>query len=124
MNTETLLEDLYRRGIGLKVEGDKLHVDAPIGAVTEELRRALADHKPQLVDLLKRRHGRTQDGSEDADRCGLVIKWSREHGYIALREPDSGEWHEVKGSECPEWVIEAAKAHGRRRNAAKHGRSR
>lgn len=124
MNTEALLENLYRRGITLEAEGGKLYVDAPIGTVTDELRRALADNKLQLVDLLKRPHGRARDRSQGADRCGLIIRWSREYGYIALREPVSGKWHEVKVSECPGWVVEAAKAHDRRRHAANNGRSK
>lgn len=40
------------RDIVVEVQGDELVLDAPRGALTEELRIALLDHKPALIALL------------------------------------------------------------------------
>jgi hypothetical protein len=52
MTAAELLAELNRRGISLRVQGDRLELDAPRGALTPELRRALADHKAELLRLL------------------------------------------------------------------------
>jgi hypothetical protein len=89
-------------------------VDAPKDALTDEVRQKLADNKQQLLKLLYWERKRL----EEADRRGLVIKWSTEPSYIALHDPTTGEWHEVRASECPPWILEDAKAHRRRGGAA------
>lgn len=53
MNAETLLAEAHRLGITLFPAGDKLRVDAPKGALSPDLRQALADHKPEILALLK-----------------------------------------------------------------------
>ncbi|MBX6763931.1 MAG: hypothetical protein IRY88_09670 [Rubrobacteraceae bacterium] len=111
MNVSALLEELRERDIQLEADGLLLHVNAPAGAVTEELRAVLREHKRDLIRHLERERKRL----EDADRRGLLIKWSRERGYVSIHDPTTGEWHEVKASECPPWVLEDAKAHRRRR---------
>ena len=52
MNAATLIEDLKRRGVRLRVEGDQLVVDAPRGLLTNEITAALAAHKPELLRSL------------------------------------------------------------------------
>lgn len=52
MNTATLIEDLERRGVRLRVDGDQLIVDAPRGVLTNEITAALASEKPALLRLL------------------------------------------------------------------------
>ena len=49
MNPFRFLADLRRRGVVLAV---RLDVDAPAGALADDDRRALAEHKPRLVLLL------------------------------------------------------------------------
>ncbi len=98
----------------LEADGLSLRVDAPEGALTEEVRQKLADNKQQLLKLLYRERKRL----EEADRRGLVIKWSREPGYIALHDPTTGEWHEVRASECPLWIVDEARMYRRGRGAA------
>lgn len=110
MSTAALLEDMHQRGVRLESDGLTLRVDAPEEAVTGELRRTLREHKRALIRHLERERIRL----EEADRRGLVIKWAKEPGYIALHDPTTGEWHEVLSSECPPWVLEDAKAHRRR----------
>lgn len=93
----------------LEADGLSLHVDAPIGVLTDEERGALAERKPQLLKLLHWERRRL----EEADRRGLVIKWAREPGYIALHDPTTGEWHEVRASECLPSIEESVKAYNR-----------
>jgi hypothetical protein len=115
MSAHALLEYLRRRDVILEVSGERLHVDAPRGTLTDELCRALKEHKPQLMKLLEWERCKL----EEADRRGLVIKWAEELDWIALHDPTTGEWHEVKASECLPGVVEAAGKH--RRKAAVRG---
>lgn len=110
MSAGALLEELRERGIRLEVDGLTLLVDAPAEADTDKLRGALREHKRALIRLLERERKRLQD----ADRRGLVIRWAREPGWISLHDPTTGEWHEVKASECLPSAVESAKAYRRR----------
>jgi hypothetical protein len=87
MRARALLEQLRERGIRLKVYGLMLRVDAPTEADTVELRPTLRAHKRGLIRLLERERLRL----EEADRRGLVIRWSREPGYISIHDPTTGE---------------------------------
>lgn len=111
MNAKTLLEDLRSQDIHLQADGLTLHVDAPARSDAEELRLVLQEHKRALIRHLERERRRL----EEADQRGLVIKWSREPGYISIHDPTTGEWHEVQTSGCPSWVLEDARAQRRRR---------
>lgn len=110
MSVHVLLEELRGRDVLLEAEGLTLHVDAPAGVLTDEERGALAENKPQLLKLLHWERKRL----EEADRRGLVIKWAREPGWISLHDSTTGEWHEIKASECPPSIVESAKTHHRR----------
>ncbi len=111
MSTTALLEVLHRQGIRLAADGLTLRVSAPEEADTDELRATLRQHKRALIRHLERERLRL----EAADRRGLVVRWAREPGYVALHDPTAGEWHEVKASECLPSVVESAKAHHQRR---------
>ena len=52
MTPEALLSRLAALNVTLTAHGDRLRVEAPAGALTAELRAALAEHKPALLDLL------------------------------------------------------------------------
>ena len=49
MNATELLVQLRSRGVLIEAAGDRLKVDAPKGAVTPELREALAEHKLEVL---------------------------------------------------------------------------
>ncbi len=115
MRPRALLEELRERNILLEADGLTLHVDAPAEALTEELRTALREHKRALIRHLERERRRL----EEAASRGLVIKWAREPGYLALHDPTTGEWHEVRASECLPSVVESAKAHRQRRRQSR-----
>ncbi|MBT4504184.1 MAG: hypothetical protein HOC74_41015 [Gemmatimonadetes bacterium] len=53
MTASILLSDLEVRGIHLSIDGDQLHLDAPVGALTPELRTTLAAHKAELLAHLR-----------------------------------------------------------------------
>lgn len=110
MSSNILLEDLRERGVSVEVDGLALKVDAPKEADTPELRAALREHKRALIRHLERERRRL----EEADRQGLVIKWAKEPGYLALHDPTTGEWHELPANGCPLWMLEDARAHRRR----------
>ena len=114
MSTKALLENLRSEDVRLEAEGLILHVDAPAGVDVEELTTILREHKRALIRLLERERRRL----EEAASRGLVIKWSRERGWISLHDPTTGEWHEVKASECSPTVVECARVHRRRRGRA------
>jgi hypothetical protein len=110
MTARALLEELREQDIRLEADGLSLRVDAPVGTVTGDLRITLVQNKHFLIRLLERERKRL----EEAGRRGLVIKWSKEPGYISLHDPTTGEWHEVRQSECSPSIVESARTHRRR----------
>ena len=50
-NAIDLTRQCRNAGIRLQARGDRLHVEAPAGCLTPELRQALTDHKPALMAL-------------------------------------------------------------------------
>jgi tubulysin polyketide synthase-like protein/HEAT repeat protein len=54
MTARNLLSELRQKGVEIKASGDdRLVIDAPKGAITPELRSALAAHKVELLQILK-----------------------------------------------------------------------
>lgn len=105
MKAQTLLTELRGLGVELAAEGLQLTVDAPAGTITEDLREALVENKPRLIKFLTWERRKL----EQADRRGLVIRRSREPGYIALHDPLTGEWHDVPTKDCfPSIVAQAS----------------
>jgi hypothetical protein len=51
MNALSLIRDCRAAGIQLQARGDRLHIDAPAGALTAELRQRLADHKADILAM-------------------------------------------------------------------------
>ena len=97
----------------LVVEGDRLQY-RPANVVTPELRDRLRANKPTILKLLEW-EGRTL---EKADRLGRVARWSGYPTWIELHDPLTGEWHEVKASECLPGVVAEADSHREEGGAA------
>ena len=57
MTIQEILTTTERAGIVLSAVGDRLRVKAPSGALTDDLRATLAEHKPALLDVLFRLEG-------------------------------------------------------------------
>ena len=52
MNQHQLLAELFRRGVKVWANGGQLHIRAPKGALTPELRDSLAAQKPEILSLV------------------------------------------------------------------------
>lgn len=104
MSARALLEGLEQIGVQLRVNGTYLEYEGPEEAVTPELLRLMREYKPSLMRLLERK-GREL---EDAGRRGLLVRWSEYPTWLALRDPATAEWHEIKASECLPGVVESA----------------
>lgn len=114
MNARAFLQELRRRGVSLEAQGDRLVVEAPAEVYTDELRTTLSKHKPRLLELLKPARG----GPRRSNRSTLVIRWSEYPVWIKLRDPATGEWHEIRASECLPSIVEAADTDRRRGGGA------
>jgi len=117
MNARFLLNALRGAGVNLTPEEDGLRVDAPAGALTETLRGSLVENKDAFIELLER--DRIRLGA--ADRRGLIIRWSEYPVWIKLHDPLTGEWHEVRASECMPGVVKAANRKRGRKAGTKNG---
>ena len=53
MNVLDLLSQLRRAGIQLSLDGDKLKIKAPPGAVTEDIKSQLKEQKQQIIEFLQ-----------------------------------------------------------------------
>lgn len=53
MTSADLLADLESRGVRLTADGDQLRYHAPKGVITPSLREALAEHKSELLELVR-----------------------------------------------------------------------
>jgi TubC N-terminal docking domain len=118
VSARALLSELRQRGILLETDGEKLRVDAPADAITEERRAALKEHKQGLMKLLQWEREREYRKLEEAGRRGLLVRWSQYPEWIKLHDPLSGEWHEVKATECLPGVVETANKHRKRGGVA------
>ena len=52
MTATALLDELRTKGVHLTIEGEHVAVDAPKGALTDDLRQAIRQHKAALLALL------------------------------------------------------------------------
>jgi hypothetical protein len=57
--------------------------------------------REELGDLWRRK-------LEEAGRRGLVVRWSEYPDWIALHDPSSGEWVEVRADDCFPSLVEEA----------------
>jgi len=52
---------------------------------------------------------------EEAGRRGLVVRWSEYPTWIALHDPSSGEWVEVRAEDCFPSLVEEANRRRKKR---------
>ena len=113
MNARALLMELRRKGVMLAADGDRLVVEAPEEVATEGLRAVLSEHKPRLLEIL-----RSDSGGAPGTNRGLIARWSEYPTWIKLRDPTTGEWHEVRAAESLPSLVEGADAERRRGGSA------
>ncbi|PLS82605.1 MAG: hypothetical protein CYG60_24070 [Actinobacteria bacterium] len=83
MNARALLDKLRALDVKLTVEGDLLSINAPAGAITDQMRTALVENKPRLLEFLEwKQRALEEAGFKPKERCGKTI-WQR---------PDTGFW--------------------------------
>jgi hypothetical protein len=114
VNTLLLYHGLKKRGVLLELDGERLFVDAPAGELTNEDRAALAEHMQGLIKLFEWEQRKLRE----ADALGCVARWSRHPNWIELHDPTTGEWHEVRASECLPGVAAEANKHREQGGAA------
>ena len=115
--TETLAE-LHQRGVMLEPNGDRLRYSGPKGALTSELREAIAENRSEIIAVLNQATGimalffpvgygglplaqvqaaeAVMDGLKITDpvlRKHNVLVWVR--GYYQDRGENHGEWYEA-----------------------------
>ena len=69
--------------------------------------------------------GRDQHPAPKQTEFSLAVQWATEPGWIALRDPTTGEWHEVRASECLPSIVreaEAKRIKGPKRKTTKENR--
>ena len=54
----------------------------------------------------------------------MIIRWSEYPDWIKLHDPLTGDWHEVRASECLPGVVETANKYEIRREARHERRKR
>jgi hypothetical protein len=113
MTTSELLEALRNHGVAVEANGGYLDLDAPAGALTNDLLEAVTKHKPRLLKLLEWERRKLKK----ADRRGLIIERAKDPGWILLHDPTTGEWHEVRAEECLPGVVETAGKYRRKGEA-------
>ncbi len=114
MNATELMDDLRSRGVSLEADGERLLVDAPAGVIADETKAALSELKPKLLKLLTWERRKL----EEANKRGLIIRWSEHPTWIKLHDPTTGEWHKVRASECLPGVVETANKYRKKGGAA------
>ncbi|HEV2634126.1 MAG TPA: amino acid adenylation domain-containing protein [Actinocrinis sp.] len=83
--TTDLFAELYRRGVRLRSADGRLHVTAPPGALTADLREEMALRRDELIEALDR----SQDAPEPA---GLVAQPAQRHEPFPLTDIQQAYW--------------------------------
>jgi hypothetical protein len=107
MTLPEVLTVVQTAGIRLEARGERLHVEAPPGAVTPALREALTTHKPALLVLLAPsrafvtlRGGLTVPAEAlqlalDLEARGIPLRTDADHQFIIPRDPTLTEADQV-----------------------------
>ena len=87
MNAHALLDELRALDVRLTAEGDLLGVNAPAGSLTEQMKAALVENKPRLLELLEWERRKLEvAGFEPKERGGTMI-WQRpDNGFYVSQE--------------------------------------
>lgn len=107
MSARGLISEIRLSGVKLWTENGRLYYSGPQDAIAPELVERMKRYKPELLRLLDQER-RTL---AKTNRRGLIIRWSKYPDWIALHDPTTGEWHEVRASECLPGVVNSANAH-------------
>src|SRR5919198_567597 len=102
----SLLERARSAGLQVSAEGGRLVVRGPRRA--EPVARELLAHKVDVVRLLTCSGLEAEDAAcmpnEAAPQTAqfpFAVRWSRERGWLEVRDSFTGAWHEVPAEQCP-----------------------
>jgi hypothetical protein len=76
---EALLDGLHRRGVRLRIDGDRLRWFAPVGVVTDADLNALRDHKAEVLAILR------EEQSDRIEERAAVLQFD---AYLSRREAE------------------------------------
>jgi hypothetical protein len=91
MNAQAHLDRLYRRGVRLRLDGDRVRWFAPVGVVSEAELTALRQHKVEVIAILR---------EEDRDRREERAAILEFDAHLSRREAERrarGERHPANG---------------------------
>ena len=115
MTPAELVTETRRAGIVLQSDGDRLHVDAPVGALKPELRQTLAARKPELLVILWRLAAmratvgqrplvvtrlEAQGGPSRCFSCGDPLDHPRGYGRCAPCDVAAGLFYSEQPDDC------------------------
>ena len=79
MSVETLIDGLHRRGVRLRVDGDRLRWRAPVGVMTEADLAALREHKPDVLAIIR------EEQSDALEERAAILQFD---AYLSRREAE------------------------------------
>ncbi len=79
MNAKTLIDNLHRRGVRLRIDGEILRWFGPVGVVTEADLSALRQHKAEVLAILR---------EKEADRIEERAAILQFDAYYSRREAE------------------------------------
>ncbi len=79
MMEQALLDDLHRRGVRLRFDGERLHWFAPVGVVTEADLSTLREHKAEVLAILR------EDESDRIEERAAILQFD---AYRSRREAE------------------------------------
>ena len=79
MSVSTILDDLHKRGVRFRIDGERLRWFAPVGVVTEADLSALRDHKPEVLAIIR------EEESDRIEERAAIIQFD---AYYSRREAE------------------------------------
>jgi amino acid adenylation domain-containing protein/non-ribosomal peptide synthase protein (TIGR01720 family) len=97
MNMTVFLTELFQQGIRVRLEDDKLKVDAPKGALTQDIKATLSANKSALIDYLRYQNRQTSLpvlARVDRAQAHFSLSSAQDRMWFLQRfEQDSGEYN-------------------------------
>ena len=109
-DAHAILNDLTQRGFRLRVDGDRLLI-APASRLTDEDRLRVRRYRDAILATLR--------GEKPPPSWQGIEVRQPAWGWIALRDPCSGKWYEIRWRDAPRWIKDRAVGHreGRHKEA-------
>ena len=79
MNASALIDDLHRRGVRLRIDGEILRWFGPVGVMAESDLSALREHKAEVMAVI-----REQDADRIEERAAII----EFDAYLSRREAE------------------------------------